>query len=61
MMQGYNGWGNIGSSACTVGSWCSAAPQPVASGFVSLSLGQYHSCGLMTNATIYCWGYNNQG
>ncbi|HEX8391691.1 MAG TPA: hypothetical protein VF665_04960 [Longimicrobium sp.] len=39
-------------------------PTPVAQGavrFASLSLGNYHSCGLTSEGKAYCWGYNTDG
>lgn len=29
--------------------------------FVSLTLGDFHSCGLLENGEAYCWGLNTQG
>lgn len=42
---------------------CSAVPLPVSGGlhFSSISSGGYHSCGVTTAATVYCWGYNQYG
>jgi len=38
-------------------------PTPVAGGltFRSLSAGDYRTCGVTSNGTIYCWGYNADG
>jgi alpha-tubulin suppressor-like RCC1 family protein len=33
----------------------------VNSGVVSLSLGVYHTCAVLTDLTVKCWGYNGYG
>ncbi|MFZ4385192.1 MAG: hypothetical protein ACOYOM_09620, partial [Chloroflexota bacterium] len=29
--------------------------------FTALVAGMYHTCGLVSGGTAYCWGYNSQG
>ncbi len=51
-----------GADVCG-GDPCSRTPVPVVGGltFTQLSVGYYHSCGLVTNGAWYCWGSNNYG
>ena len=35
-----------------------APPAPTASPFVSVSAGGYHTCGLSSDGSVACWGYN---
>ena len=35
-----------------------APPAPTASSFVSVSAGGYHTCGLSSDGSVACWGYN---
>lgn len=49
--------------ACTGGAPCSASPTTV-SGITNarkLALGSYHSCALLADDTVSCWGNNNNG
>tara|TARA_Y100000992_G_C21274531_1_gene499091 strand:+ start:1896 stop:5234 length:3339 start_codon:yes stop_codon:yes gene_type:complete len=34
---------------------------PANSSFISISMGQRHSCGIIDNNDLYCWGQNNYG
>ena len=34
---------------------------PTNSSFISISMGLYHTCGIIDNNDLYCWGYNDQG
>jgi alpha-tubulin suppressor-like RCC1 family protein len=49
------GDGTLGTSRLT--------PTPVAGGlpFTSLALGEFHTCGLTSGGTAYCWGDNTSG
>jgi alpha-tubulin suppressor-like RCC1 family protein len=40
---------------------CSEVPRPVRGGlhFARLALGEYYSCGLVVDGTLYCWGDNS--
>ncbi|GEM_PF-7077497 len=49
---------------CTMyGGYCIKTPTLVSglSGVTQLSLGRYHSCALLNNSTIKCWGNNGSG
>jgi alpha-tubulin suppressor-like RCC1 family protein len=64
---GYNGYGQLGATsadACTASSLaCALTPVAVEGGllFISLALGKYHTCGMITDGHVYCWGYNVNG
>ena len=34
---------------------------PTNSSFISISTGLFHTCGIIDNNDLYCWGYNDQG
>ncbi|MBL6883566.1 MAG: hypothetical protein ISR09_04175 [Candidatus Thalassarchaeum sp.] len=34
---------------------------PTNSSFISISMGFHHTCGIIDNNDLYCWGYNDQG
>ncbi|MDC3299830.1 hypothetical protein OAV20_01170 [Euryarchaeota archaeon] len=34
---------------------------PINSSFISISMGLYHTCGIIDNNDLYCWGYNDNG
>ena len=62
---GSNGLGNLGSitgESCD-GTACSTTPVPVSGGhrFQSISAGAYHTCGVVSDGTAYCWGGNRVG
>src|SRR5262245_58626674 len=38
-----------------------ARPTEMAGGFVTVSNGAFHSCGLQADGLAYCWGNNQQG
>jgi len=55
------------TDVCTSGTWssdagtCFAATSPPLSGAVALSMGNDHSCALMDDRTVRCWGSNGGG
>ena len=60
----YNGIGVANTVYCTMwGGYCIKTPTLVSglSGVTKLSLGYKHSCALLSNGTIKCWGYNVYG
>lgn len=58
---GTNFYGELGAGSGSPGS--SATPLPVVGGlsFSMLSAGSYHTCGIASDSTAYCWGYNQSG
>ena len=62
---GANTYGQLGDGTSGNGSNGSNRTTPVrVSGglrFTSLVLGHYHTCGLVSGGTAYCWGYNGLG
>jgi alpha-tubulin suppressor-like RCC1 family protein len=42
---------------------CSASPVPVSGGlqFTAIRVGTYTTCGIATDARVYCWGANGVG
>jgi alpha-tubulin suppressor-like RCC1 family protein len=57
---GYNGYGELGRGQVT---GISATPGAVfgLSGVVGVSLGDFHTCALLVDGTVRCWGYNAFG
>lgn len=61
---GYNYYGQLGLGyATTTGCSCvpSASSSPVLSVVSAVALGYGHTCGLLTNGTVACWGVNDEG
>ena len=58
---GWNGWGQLGNGMASVKP--GTTPDPVAGGltFTSVSAGGFHTCGVTTDGTTYCWGRNEDG
>lgn len=58
---GDNAGGQLGVGGNNVTT--SPTPLPVAGGlaFASISAGESHSCGVTTDAALYCWGWNFDG
>jgi alpha-tubulin suppressor-like RCC1 family protein len=54
--------GTVTGEICE-GAACSTTPVPVTGGhsFKSLSAGAYHTCGVVSDGTAYCWGGNRLG
>jgi alpha-tubulin suppressor-like RCC1 family protein len=57
---GYNGSGQLGDGTST---GCRSAPVQVGSltTWVSAAGGESHTCGIMTDGTLWCWGDNSDG
>jgi alpha-tubulin suppressor-like RCC1 family protein len=57
---GYNSQGQLGNGSLAINS-----PVPVTvtglSGVVQLATGYYHSCALLGDGTVHCWGLNSAG
>jgi alpha-tubulin suppressor-like RCC1 family protein len=66
---GYNGWGNLGDGTNLGDSGTSSRWTPVAITMQggasvtakSMDLGGAHSCAVITNGTVQCWGNNPKG
>lgn len=60
---GYNGLGELGTGSLTPSPYLEPTPLLVAGGhtFQSVSVGNYHNCGLTTTGDAYCWGLNDNG
>jgi alpha-tubulin suppressor-like RCC1 family protein len=57
---GANGSGQLGNDSLSTTALTQRVPRTVAGGlhFGSISAGAYHTCGLTTEGTVYCWGSN---
>ena len=58
---GYNNNGQLGDSSYTNRNRPTKVKAPDNARFTDLSLGAYHTCGIIENGSVYCWGYNNRG
>ena len=63
---GMNNFGQLGNSIdANADTTPDNSATPIAitglTGVVSLSLGDYHSCAVITGGTVKCWGYNSNG
>ena len=65
---GANDFGQLGAASTetchfAAGEACSTSPLPVVGGltFTTLALGDAHTCGLVADGHVYCWGRNDDG
>ncbi|MEZ5571229.1 MAG: hypothetical protein R3E64_04320 [Halioglobus sp.] len=58
---GSNAYGQIGNNASNTAVYSSPQRIGTASDWKSVSLGQYHSCGIRGAGNLYCWGLNTYG
>ena len=58
---GDNTVGQLGDGTSTSSTIPIIADLPVDSAALSISVGQRHSCSILDDATLYCWGYNEFG
>ena len=58
---GDNSVGQLGDGTFTSSTIPIIADTPVASSALSISVGQRHSCSVLDDATLYCWGFNEYG
>ncbi len=63
---GYNGYGGLGINSQTTvgGASISLANGPLiqtAGSFIDFSTAYYHSCAILSDFTMKCWGFNSQG
>jgi len=57
---GYNGYGQLGDGT-TISKKVPVQENSNSINWESVSAGALHSCGVKTNGTLYCWGYNGNG
>jgi len=61
---GYNGYGMLGADTTSYArNSTQPTPVPVFGGlaFSTIATGYYHSCGITTGGSAYCWGRNTEG
>ena len=58
---GYNQYGQLGSGDQTRQNRPIQIQSPENQDFTDLSLGTSHTCGIIENGSVYCWGLNNYG
>jgi alpha-tubulin suppressor-like RCC1 family protein len=58
---GGNYYGQLGNNASTRRSTTPVAVNMQGVSFVTISIGDYHTCALTTTGTVYCWGNNANG
>ncbi len=61
MCWGSNGWGQIGGGPGLAGRIKNPVNINTSNVFVTISVGSRHTCGLLTNGSIMCWGGNIVG
>ena len=60
-MLGRNGYGKLGIGNNTYSLKVPSAPIKLGGKAVAISLGGYHSCALLENGQVKCWGHNGFG
>tara|TARA_B100000965_G_scaffold375784_1_gene368484 strand:- start:830 stop:2779 length:1950 start_codon:yes stop_codon:yes gene_type:complete len=58
---GWNKHGMLGDNTTVDSNTPSIALLPNGSVAVDLDVGLYHSCAVIDNGSVYCWGHNNKG
>ena len=62
---GYNLYGEVGDNTTANRSVATlvvgASGSGTLGGITDLSSGRFHTCALISDSTVYCWGYNNHG
>ena len=59
---GSNEWGQLGSAKAvcgTSGSFCANRPTAVNGTWTQIAVGGWHTCGIKSTGTSFCWGGNN--
>ena len=58
---GYNGYAQLGDGATTDSSTPVAVSLPAGRTATALALGNSHSCAILDDGSVHCWGYNGYG
>jgi alpha-tubulin suppressor-like RCC1 family protein len=58
---GYNYYGQLGDGTSGVGTDKNTPFQIMSSGVSSVALGEYHTCAIKQDGSLWCWGYNYYG
>ena len=58
---GNNGYGQLGDDAATTESRGIPSPVPGITSAVQIAAGAYHTCALLRDGSVQCWGWNRTG
>ena len=58
---GHNNYGQLGDSTTSNRLRPTEVSAPENARFTDLSIGAHHTCGIIENGSVYCWGRNNFG
>ena len=58
---GYNGYGQLGDGTNTNSNIPVTVSLPAGRTATALALGGFHSCAILNDGSVMCWGYNYHG